>query len=97
MKQQFKQIEPKCLTISLLYVSYLLEVARDSTQANSILEALAFNEDFEINLQLDEKVFVEFSLEGEPLTFEKVGHNISLLLGFEKKELEGQKIDLLLP
>ena len=55
----YTHIQTKCLTISLLFVSYLLEVARDTTQANRILENLAFNEDFEINLQIDEKIFVE--------------------------------------
>lgn len=63
LKKDYKEIKLKCLTISLIYVSYLLEVARDSTFANSILESLAFNEDFEVNLQLDEKVFVQIALE----------------------------------
>lgn len=46
LRRDFAGIQPRCLTLSLLYVSYLLEVARDSSQANGILEALAFNEDF---------------------------------------------------
>jgi hypothetical protein len=36
-----------------------LEVPRDTSKANKILENLAFNEDFEINLQIDEKIFIE--------------------------------------
>jgi hypothetical protein len=49
-----------------------------------------------VNLQLDEKVFAQISLEND-IIFEKVGHNISLLLGYEKKEVEGQKHDILVP
>lgn len=57
-------------------------MARDSTAANLILEGLAFNEDFEISLQLDEKLFVEVKLEGECALLGQVGPNASLLLGF---------------
>lgn len=57
-------------------------MARDSTAANLILEGLAFNEDFEISLQLDEKLFLEVRLEGECPLLGQVGPNASLLLGF---------------
>jgi hypothetical protein len=82
LRREFADIQPKCLTLSLLYVSYLLEVARDSMAANLILESLAFNEDFEVSLQLDEKLFIEVSLEGESPLLGQVGPNASVLLGF---------------
>lgn len=55
------------MTISILYVSYLFEVARDNKRARKVLEKLSFNEDFEVNLQMNEKIFIKTQLMEEML------------------------------
>lgn len=57
--------------------------------AKKILEDLSFNEENEVNFELNQRIFIQIDLEN-PFKILKIGHNVSLLLGFERKEIEGQ-------
>jgi len=75
----------------------LFEVKKDRAQARKILYEVSFNEDFEIYLGINNKVFIEFDLEDKPLNILKISHNCSTLLGYERQELEGQSHEVFLP
>lgn len=45
IKEKFAEIEVKCITITLLYVSYLFRVSREISIAKKLLEELSFNEE----------------------------------------------------
>lgn len=82
----YDQLAKKCLSISLLYCSYLLDVAKDIVLAKKILNDLAFNEEFEVNLDVTNKLFLRLDLTSQPLLrVAQVGCNVTNLLGFSRK------------
>jgi hypothetical protein len=90
LTRKFETMEMKCITICLLFISYQYKVSRDIKSAKKILEKISFNEENMVNFEINERIFIQIGLEAEDrFRTLKVGSNVSLLLGYERKEIEG--------
>jgi hypothetical protein len=90
LTRKFETMEMKCITICLLFISYQYKVSRDIKSAKKILEKISFNEENMVNFDINERIFIQIGLEAEDrFRTLKIGSNVSLLLGYERKEIEG--------
>lgn len=80
---RFEALPRRCITLTLLYISYLYHVVHKVKMAKNILEELSLNEENIINLEIKDRVFIQIGLEEDDrFKILRIGSNMSLLLGY---------------
>jgi hypothetical protein len=95
--EAYERIKDCFVASTDLYVAYLLKVKNDFHSADQILNKQIIKEKSMAGFSLDEKVFLRLKLQETGLLIDRVGYNVKQLLDFSRKDLEGQKLERLVP
>ena len=78
-------------------MGYLLQVKDDYELADTILTIQTIKNKVIIDFNLDQKFYIKVKPEEDCLVIEKVGYKVKQLLDYDRKDLEGQKVERLVP
>lgn len=93
----YNNLKVKCNTIILLFIDYLYMVRRDVANTLKICREFEIYEESHYMLHVENKIYINISLENNLLVFQNVSYNIKKLLGYDRSLIKNAPISLLLP